>query len=200
MMAVQAHVRVVGAEEQELERLVQAGDKRGAVGLCARLHGAGLGRLAMAMTGSQADADELVQETLLAAHDALASWRAEGTLRSWLFGIARRLCARRIETRVRQERRLHLVKAGTDDGAGAATPEAELHARRQAARVRTLLERLKPSDREALLLRYQSDLSYGEIAVACGIEEAAARKRASRGLDRLRELMAGNAREGGSDE
>jgi len=192
-MALQAHVRVVGAEEQELERLVRGGDARAAAGMCARLHGAAIGRLAMALTGSQADADEVVQETLMAAHDGLAQWRGEGSLRAWLFGIARRMCARRLETRTRQERRLHLVKV--EEAAG--TPEAELHARREAARVRELLEKLRPSDREALVLRYQAELSYGEIAAACGIEEAAARKRASRGLDRLRELMAGETREGG---
>jgi RNA polymerase sigma-70 factor, ECF subfamily len=196
MASMQAHVRVVGAEEGELERLIKAGEQRAAAGMCARLHGPALGRLGMALLGSQADADEVAQETLLAAHDALASWRGDGSVRAWLFGIARRLCARRLETRTRQERRLHLVKEAAADGA----PEAELHARRQALQVRALLERLRPSDREALLLRYEADLTFGEIAVACGIEEAAARKRASRGLDRLRTLMAGETREGGATD
>ena len=36
--------------------------------------------------------------------------------------------------------------------------------------------------REAVLLRYESDLSFKEVGVACGIDEAAARKRVSRAL------------------
>ncbi|HET7608416.1 MAG TPA: sigma-70 family RNA polymerase sigma factor, partial [Gammaproteobacteria bacterium] len=51
------------------------------------------------------------------------------------------------------------------------------------------LEKLKPSEREALALRYVADLSHREIAEACGLDEAAARKRVSRALDRLRSVM-----------
>jgi RNA polymerase sigma-70 factor (ECF subfamily) len=182
-MAVQARAQLV---DDPIEGHIRAGDYRAAAAACARLHGAALGRLAMALTGSQADADEIVQETLLAAHGAMAQFRGEGSVRSWLFGIARRMCARRLETRVRQERRLRLVP----DDAG--TPlDTLVHARRQAAHLRELLERLRPTDREALLLRYHADLSFQEIGAVCGIDEAAARKRASRGLERLRALLAG---------
>jgi RNA polymerase sigma-70 factor (ECF subfamily) len=40
-----------------------------------------------------------------------------------------------------------------------------------------------------VVLRYESDLSFREVAEACGIEEAAARKRVSRALERLREVL-----------
>ena len=43
--------------------------------------------------------------------------------------------------------------------------------------------------REALVLRFAGDLSFREVGVACGIDEAAARKRVSRGLCRLRALL-----------
>ena len=48
---------------------------------------------------------------------------------------------------------------------------------------------MKPSEREALVLRFVADLSHREIAVACGLDEAAARKRISRALARLRSVM-----------
>jgi RNA polymerase sigma-70 factor (ECF subfamily) len=55
--------------------------------------------------------------------------------------------------------------------------------------VRDALEKLKPSEREALVLRFVADLSHREIAVACGLDEAAARKRISRALARLRSIV-----------
>lgn len=174
------------AVEDPIQRAIQAGAYRDATAQCAREHGAALGRLCMAMLGSQAEAEECAQEVLLAAHDAFPSFRGEGSVRAFLFGIARRMCARRLETRGRRERRLRLVHDAHADGA---TPDALLETRRNAEKVRDALERLKPSERDALLMRYQADLEYREIGAACGIDEVAARKRVSRGLARMRELL-----------
>jgi RNA polymerase sigma-70 factor (ECF subfamily) len=162
--------------------LIAAGQHRDAVAACARHHGAVLGRLCMALLGSQADADEAVQETLLAAHKSLAGYRGEGTVKAWLCGIARHICARRLEGRRRDQRLLEAVP-----------PSGEAHdgfASRQRARViRAALDRIKPSEREALLLRYVADLSHRELAAACNIDEAAARKRVSRALATLRTVI-----------
>ena len=61
--------------------------------------------------------------------------------------------------------------------------------RRQARVLRDALEKLKPTERDALALRYVADLSHREIAEACGLDEAAARKRVSRALQQLRSVM-----------
>jgi RNA polymerase sigma-70 factor (ECF subfamily) len=55
--------------------------------------------------------------------------------------------------------------------------------------VRDALAKLKPSEREALVLRYVADLSHREIAAACNLDEPTARKRISRALARLRTVM-----------
>ena len=52
-----------------------------------------------------------------------------------------------------------------------------------------MLEQVRPSDRDALLLRFGADLSFKEVAAACGIDESAARKRVSRALARLRSVL-----------
>lgn len=183
----------MGAEAQATQvtidpiaELISRGAHRDAVAACARVHGASLGRLCMAMLGNQAEAEETVQEALIASHEAMAAYRGEGTVRAWLCGIARKLCARRLETRVRREKRLRLVH---DAGVDAGMPDAVVEERRRARRVRAALEELKPTERDAVLLRYEAGLSYLEIAQACGIDEAAARKRASRALARLREVL-----------
>src|SRR6187200_2285338 len=69
--------------------LLREGRHRDALAACAKAHGTILGRLCMALLGSQADADEATQETLLRAHRAMATYRGEGTIKAWLCGIAR---------------------------------------------------------------------------------------------------------------
>ena len=174
------------ADADPIGKLIRQGAHRDAVSLCAREYGASLGRLCMALLGSQAEAEETVQEALIAAHDGMGQWRGEGSVKSWLFGIARRMCARRLETRVRRDRRLKLVH---DADAEAKLPDDLVESRRKAVKIRAALEDLKPSEREALLLRYEAGLSFKEVALACGVDEAAARKRASRAIARLRTLL-----------
>jgi RNA polymerase sigma-70 factor (ECF subfamily) len=182
----EAAVASPAAPEDPIERLIRGGAHREAAGRCAREHGAVLGRLCMALLGRQADAEEALQETLLQAYRAMSTYRAEGTVRAWLFGIARRVCARRLEARVSSARRLQLVH---DADRPSPLPDALAEAAARAATVRGALERLTPTEREAVLLRYESDLSFREVGLACGIDEATARKRCSRGLDRLRSIL-----------
>jgi len=168
---------------------IREGAHREAVTMCVREHGAALGRLCMAMLGNQAEAEETAQEVLIAAHGAMGSFRGDGSVRAWLYGIARRLCARRIETRVRRDRKLRLVHDAAEQ---ANLPDDVVERRRQAEHIRGALESLKPSERDAVLLRYQAGLSYREIADICGVDEAAARKRTSRALASLRLMLSGS--------
>jgi RNA polymerase sigma-70 factor (ECF subfamily) len=144
-------------------------------------HARVVGRFCMALLGSQSEAEDALQETLVAALDGLESFRGEGSLRAWLLTIARRCCARRLELRARErELRQNL-----------AVPEATASAERlsMARRARQLLGEIRPTEREALILRFAAELSFREVGQACGIDEAAARKRVSRGLARLRSLL-----------
>jgi RNA polymerase sigma-70 factor, ECF subfamily len=136
----------------------------------------------MALLGSQADADEATQESLLRAHCGMASYRGDGSVKAWLCGIARHVCAHTLETRRRGREALELAPV---------EPEAcDAFARRQRARaIRQALDHLKPSEREALVLRYVAGLSHREIATAIHLDEAAARKRISRALAHLRAVM-----------
>lgn len=167
--------------------LLQEGRHREALAACVRAHGAVLGRLCMALLGSQADADEATQETLLRAHRAMATYRGEGSVKAWLCGIARHVCAHALETRRRGRQLLEVVPAPGE-------ASADERARRQHARlVREALSRLKPTEREALVLRYVAGLSHREIAAACNLDEATARKRISRALARLRTVVSPEA-------
>jgi len=163
--------------------LIHEGRHRDALTACVRAHGAVLGRLCMAMLGSQADADEATQETLLRAHRGMASYRGEGAIKAWLCGIARHVCAHTLETRRRGRQLLEVVPPPGEAGAD------ELARRQHGRALRDALARLKPTEREAVVLRYVADLSHREIATACNIDEAAARKRTSRALAHLRSVF-----------
>ncbi len=180
-----------GLDDDEIAAAIHSGEFRRALVGCAHRYGSRLGRLCMAMLGSQADADDVVQETLLAAHDGFSSWRAEGSLESWLFAIARRKCARLLEQRARRTARLRLVHADRPLDGGA---EGEVHVRQRAERARAALEELRPTEREALLLRFGAGLGYADVASVCGVDEAAARKRVSRGLAALRAVVDADGR------
>ena len=167
-----------------ISALIADGKHRDAVAECARSHRVVLGRLAIALLGSQADADEAVQETLLRAHRAMATYRGEGSVKAWLCGIARHVCAHMLETRRKGRELLEVVP---DAPSGDAREAFEL--RRSSRLVREAMTKLKPSEREALVLRYVADLSHREIAEVCGIDEPTARKRTSRALARMRVVM-----------
>jgi len=178
-MQAQAHAMV---EPDPIGAMIRDGLHREAVASCARTYGSVLGRLCMALVGSQADADEAVQETLLRAHRGMAGYRADGSVKAWLCGIARHVCAHILETRRRGRELLEVVPIESE--------ARDVFASRQRARaIRDALDRLKPSEREALVLRYVADLSHREIGLACGLDEATARKRCSRALAHLRTAM-----------
>src|SRR6185436_1438333 len=143
-------VEAGGDASASVEAALRRHEHGAALVLCARQHGAAIGRLCMALVGSQADAEDLTQETLLAAHDAFDSWRGEGSIRAWLFGIARRKCARHLENRTAGRAKLELLR----DDAPAPDPTETASERQLAARARKALAQVKPSEREALILRY----------------------------------------------
>lgn len=183
------HTRAEGSPEVTVDPLgleIRGLAPREATEICARRHGRTVGRLCMALLGSGAEADEAMQETFLAVSQSIASYRGEGTVRAFIVSIARRTCARRLETRARREGRLALVH---DAPAPVALPDEAVEAEARGRRVREALAQLKPSEREVLVLRYEAGLGFREVAQACGIDEATARKRASRALDHLRKLL-----------
>ncbi|HMJ10028.1 MAG TPA: RNA polymerase sigma factor [Polyangiaceae bacterium] len=179
-------VRVASDAEQEIVDAILAGDHRRALVLCAERHATSLGRLCLALIGSRSEIDDLVQETLLDAHASFGTYRGDGSLRGWLYAIARRKCARHLEKRSRHTQRIKQL----DEDAGAALPVEVLIQREQAESARAALSDIRPSEREALVLRFLGELSFAEVGQACGIDEAAARQRVSRGLRRLREILA----------
>ncbi len=78
------------------------------------------------------------------------------------------------------------------------TPSAAARRKETQERVRAALAALSEQEREVVVLRYLEQLSSREVAVVLGISEAAAKKRALRALQRLRESLQGEESGGSS--
>jgi RNA polymerase sigma-70 factor (ECF subfamily) len=117
-----------------------------------------------------------MQETLLKALRAYPRLRHGNHLRAWLYRVATTTVydhgsARRKETPVESVPEQ------------AADPEHVDHAFEE------LTERLTPSARTALTLRFVDDLTYEDIAARLDCSPAAARQRVSTAVRRLREVL-----------
>ena len=73
------------------------------------------------------------------------------------------------------------------------SPSQAAHRDEMVGRLREVLERLDPIDREVLALRHFEELSNREVAEILGIQAAAASKRHIRALQRLKDVMDGAA-------
>lgn len=148
----------------------RAGDERAATALVER-HAPALARFAASL-GQRTDVEEVVQDTFVRAFGSIESFRADSSLRTWLFTIERRLILdrRRSERRRRDDASIDEGDAATEFDAldGLVGDEAE-------ARVRAAVERLSRLQREVFLLRVNEGLSYKEIAGVVGSTEGAAR-------------------------
>jgi RNA polymerase sigma-70 factor (ECF subfamily) len=148
----------------------RTGDERAATRLVER-HASALARFAVSL-GQRTDVEEVVQDTFVRAFGSIESFRADSSLRTWLFTIERRLILdrRRAERRRRDD-------SSVDEGDAATEFDAldEIVAEEAEARVRRAVDRLSRLQREVFLLRVNEGLSYKEIAEVVGSTEGAAR-------------------------
>lgn len=153
-------------------------------------HEAEIYRFAFRLTGSQSDADDLFQETMLKAFRAFDRLQPNSNHRAWLYRIASNtfLSGRRRFDRIDSldllgERHRFEVAVAEDDHA------AGLDARDLLHEVRCFVERLPPKQRIALVLRKFHGLGYDDVAAALGCTEGAARTNVHQALRRLRDAF-----------
>jgi RNA polymerase sigma factor (sigma-70 family) len=147
-----------------------------------REHGADVWRFCASQVGRER-ADDLFQDTLVAALSAYPSLREPGRVRSWLLRIA----ARKAVDHYRERSRAPMPVAEPDAGV-AAQVEPELPDHDLWAWVRAL----PPKQRQAVALRFVADLTYADIAEAMETSAEAARRNVFEGLRRLRRGLASN--------
>jgi RNA polymerase sigma factor (sigma-70 family) len=126
--------------------------------------------------GDHALADDIAQETFLAAHRKIAQYRGDGSFAGWLYRIA--------WSRFRmQARTVHQTEELAEDIAGAsADPHAKLDLERAMAR-------LSAPERAALTVCYALEFSHGEAAAILDMPLGTLKSHVQRGREKLRALL-----------
>ena len=146
-----------------------------------------LHRYCARMTGSIADGEDVVQDTLARAYYALSELETVPELRPWLFRIAHN---RALDHRRRYDQRMsepleHVLDSAVD---GAGDPE---HALSREEATRAALSRfveLPPAQRSAVILKDVLGHSNAELAELLGLSELSVKAALHRGRERLRAL------------
>src|SRR5713101_6432145 len=159
-MVSQAQGRI---NDSELIRAAQRGERAAFESLVRQYDHAVL-RLAMHLTGSEADAQDVFQEAFLKAYRHIGNFRFECSFYTWIYRIVTNLCLDHL--RKRQTRRedphvltdssgqeVDLLERISDDRSGA-SPEKDLMRRELNARIAKALTRLTTRERMVFELKH----------------------------------------------
>lgn len=175
-----------GVEDPALIHAVRSGDRE-AFGILVDRETATVFRACLRILGSHADAEEVTQESFVAAYRAVRSYRGDGSLRAWLLRIATRQAFRRLRGR-RPQADLDAVPERLVADRQADPGQRVVVDERHAA-VRAAVVGLPEPYREAVALRFFADLSLFEVAEATGRPVNTVKTHLRRGLERLRPVL-----------
>lgn len=164
-------------------------EKRRAVSRLAVLHHAPIFGYCRRRLGTDAEADDALQETFMRAFKYWHSYDPAREARKWLFGIAHNVCVE-----IARGRKRHLTVAGAPEAVEerSVTEAAldRLSAQENVERVRRELERLPDRARRILELRFFAHMTSAEIAALEDMTETAVRVALHRALEGLRDKLA----------
>ncbi len=148
----------------------------------------------IARLNNQAIAEEVLQDTMLAAWNNAASFRGDSSVKTWLLVIARN---RAINTQRRYQPQWVDMEAVYDLASSDTSPHEAVEREFDKARVREALEHLSPDQREILVLFFFQHLTGPEIAEVLDISAGTVKSRLHRAKEALRRTML--MQEGGFD-
>ncbi len=192
--------------DAELLLRLRSGDEQAFVRLVERYHEPML-RLAASFVPSRAVAEEVVQDTWLAALRGLDGFEGRSSLKTWLFRI---LVNRARTTGSREQRSVPVADpepavgpSRFDAAGGWADPpehwieaaEIRTEAGKLADRIRARIDELPARQREVVLLRDVEGMSSEEVCAILALTEVNQRVLLHRGRSRLRQLFEDEFRE-----
>ena len=205
----------LSAEERNLVERLRSGDEATFLSLVEKSHRA-MVRVAMGYVGSEAVAEEVVQEAWIGILQGLDQFEGRCPLRAWMFRIlvncakmrggreARSVPFSALEAEDAEgERRPVETFRPPDDprwpGHWARGPERWVDERLADAealvRIRAEIEKLPPNQRQVITLRDIEDWDSAEVCEALGISEANQRVLLHRARTKVRQALAGWAAE-----
>ncbi len=179
---------LAGPSDRALVARVVVNDDRHAFAAIVRRHHEAVRTFARRLAnGDNARADDVAQETFLAAWKHLSTWRAEGELVSWLL----KLCFR---AHLTDRRRAHHKREGLVDDPNAvnatntiATPADDPTERRDVVRAMAVLSEM---ERASIALVFQQGLTHEEAAKVLDVPLGTLKSYVARGKEKLKPLLA----------
>jgi RNA polymerase sigma-70 factor (ECF subfamily) len=162
-----------------------------AIARLVRGHQADVFRLALSVLNNPVEANEVAQDTFIAALAALKQYHEKSSFKAWLYTIALNISRSRLRKRKALERlQQTLTSIFRVHSQRPPTLEDTVIENEQDAALWKALETLGEKHRVPLVLRYYHDLTIREIAEIMNIKEGTVHSRLSIGRERLRAELA----------
>jgi len=157
-------------------------------------------RLAVHLTGSQEDGQDIYQEAFLRAYINLGSFRFECSFYTWIYRIVTNLCLDHL--RKKSSRGRDLTTTITSDGEeeqvldrlpdrrAATSPERSMMSRELRAFIRSAMERLSPRERVVFELKHYHGLRLRTVAGILNTSEGTIKNTLFRATHKLRTQLA----------
>ena len=179
--------------ERALLEAAQRGDQAALTELINR-YSPNIYRFGMKMCRHEHDAEEVVQDTLLAAAKNLSDFRGQSSLSTWLYTIARSFCIKRRRKNVGEPSALeplHELRAeGVPQLIDARAPDEQAAAREIENELERAIDALEPMYREVLILRDVEGLTAPEVGKVLGLSIEAVKSRLHRARAQVRDQLA----------
>ena len=157
-------------------------------------------RLALHLTGSEADAQDIHQDAFLKAYKNLGSFRFECSFYTWIYRIVTNLCLDSIRKKqVRKEDapvatdsegEQYDVLAQVADVRAGANPERDLIRRELGGKITQALEKLTPRERMVFELKHYHGLKLRTVGEVLNTTEETAKNTLFRATQKLRGALA----------
>lgn len=129
-------------------------------------------RLALRITLDSAEAEDVVQETMIKVWNRRNDWQKIESIEAFCLTICRNLALDKTRKKANQATSIEEIEArDTADRSNAANPEEQAVLRDRIGIVRRLIDSLPEKQRTAMQLRDFEGKSYKEIAAIMGISE-----------------------------
>lgn len=166
-------------EESQIVAKVLNGDRQ-AYALLVEEYKSPIYNLAYRMTGNLEDADDLTQEAFIRAYQYLWRYDQRKKFFTWLYTIAFNLIRNHFKKNKKEKLSEELSTSLLADRNQRLIKDQEISSH---------LLLLEEELRALLIMKYQQELSFEEIAEITGKSLSAVKMRIYRGLEKLRELM-----------
>lgn len=140
--------------------------------------------VALRRLDNSAEAEEVTQVVFIILARKAGSLRRETILSGWLYRTAQLTSANFRRAAIRREHReQEAFMRFVEDS------ETDVSWHRLAPLLEDAMLRLRPNERDAVVLRFFENRTVGEVARALGLEQAAAQKRVNRATEKLRKYF-----------